>query len=970
MVARRVRPTVPEPAAIPISKRKELYVLAIFLWSLFLSGTFFAIGWVGNSINQNAAAMSPQSPPPASPPTAPPALLPLAVSNEKEWLIATSGICYDLTLAFAGGDVGPEAPGDTAAGFIAGIAFKYQPQTAVRFTDYPYHEANVINGSSETTALTSAMWSFKNIALLESNCSDVVGHSCSFGTIIFKVETHGVCTTSGSPCVEYTGNVSVATNSVEGLPLALRSFACQLFVDGASMSPAPPTPPVSPFVLWRANAMCGGRSITYKDESTATTEGACAQACQKAEQCTFFQVYRKPGACSNFCQLIIQGGECSDENLFANDGVKVYIFFGLGLGDSCSEDNDCQGSMQCRASMDPAASSEDKRCVIALECPGDHFVQFHLSPIFAATEDDNDGTISPYIDQQQCPASHGRQLSGLPAWSLRGLGGWLRPGLNLFAGSPRRQVLPSNFVGFFRYKAPAGSYAPGAAVAVGAGGAVWAGMQADILGNLAGLAQNFMVGILNFVWGFSKGPISRVVWIRVRPVVLPSMQAVATTSSVAGLFLVASVVAPATSIWRRLRFAGMGGVMFMVPMCTEVAKWADGKVAAIGRRLQAEPPTCPAVQAASCSIDTCPAEQEDATCDSDYHLSGPVTCPWDAALSFALDTTMRCSNLVFPNHWVRPIDTSGGHNVCLDSENRCLTVKDGKCDWQADDCVNNTQCINKYSPASPRYDTCGDATPCRYAYMRVNQRSSDTCPPGLTIWTSNECSLAAKQLGATNTSPAVTNGMCFPNGKGNEPAICAKQPLWKKLGNNETCPTGMEIFTVAACNKAIEDLNLIPELDPSKQAVAGFKGIGWYASDKTVPTKCSVRDFGPDQMGHFNTAVTGKARDDLAPVCSGRFVKKGYGELCDPEDQIDDLMVCLSALINSGLPYDSSSGSPMWVATSPSLPSGCSVRGWDKQDPLGHFNKSPIGQGHPDLAPICLAKSSIFCNSLCKQTFP
>ncbi|EOD17366.1 hypothetical protein EMIHUDRAFT_210024 [Emiliania huxleyi CCMP1516] len=342
MVARRVRPTVPEPAAIPISKRKELYVLAIFLWSLFLSGTFFAIGWVGNSINQNAAAMSPQSPPPASPPTAPPALLPLAVSNEKEWLIATSGICYDLTLAFAGGDVGPEAPGDTAAGFIAGIAFKYQPQTAVRFTDYPYHEANVINGSSETTALTSAMWSFKNIALLESNCSDVVGHSCSFGTIIFKVETHGVCTTSGSPCVEYTGNVSVATNSVEGLPLALRSFACQLFVDGASM---------------------------------------------------------KPGACSNFCQLIIQGGECSDENLFANDGVKV---------------------------------------------------------------------------------------------------------------------LPSNFVGFFRYKAPAGSYAPGAAVAVGAGGAVWAGMQADILGNLAGLAQNFMVGILNFVWGFSKGPISRVVWTRLQ----------------------------------------------------------------------------------------------------------------------------------------------------------------------------------------------------------------------------------------------------------------------------------------------------------------------------------------------------------------------------------------------------------------------------------------------------------------------
>ena len=143
------------------------------------------------------------------------------VVDDPAWLIATSGFCSNLKVVKKERDVeASETEGDTAAHFIADIAFNYYPQTAVKFTDFPHHLGKTIEGdAAEADALVSSAWDHKNIALLEptSTCSPEQGDQ-AWGISVFKVEEHRHCTDGetaweGHPCVHYSGYVSAATSN-------------------------------------------------------------------------------------------------------------------------------------------------------------------------------------------------------------------------------------------------------------------------------------------------------------------------------------------------------------------------------------------------------------------------------------------------------------------------------------------------------------------------------------------------------------------------------------------------------------------------------------------------------------------------------------------------------------------------------------------------------------------------------------
>ena len=160
------------------------------------------------------------------------------VVDDPAWLIATSGFCSNLNVVIKERDVGKgETEGDTAAHFMADIAFNYYPQTAVKFTDFPHHLAKTIEGdAAEADALISSAWDHKNIALLEptSSCGADDQSSQAWGISVFKVEEHRHCTDGetaweGHPCVHYSGYVSAATSNFVNVNEG--RFVCQLFVD-------------------------------------------------------------------------------------------------------------------------------------------------------------------------------------------------------------------------------------------------------------------------------------------------------------------------------------------------------------------------------------------------------------------------------------------------------------------------------------------------------------------------------------------------------------------------------------------------------------------------------------------------------------------------------------------------------------------------------------------------------------------
>ena len=165
------------------------------------------------------------------------------VVNDPAWLIATSGFCSNLNVVMISER---DIKGDTAAHFIADIEFNYYPQTAVKFTDFPYHKANAIEGDqNEADALASPVWDHKNIALLEptSTCSADEQTSQAWGISVFKVEEHRACSDDetaweGHPCVHFTGYVSAETSNFDNVNT--ERFVCQLFVDSGRGFVIPP----------------------------------------------------------------------------------------------------------------------------------------------------------------------------------------------------------------------------------------------------------------------------------------------------------------------------------------------------------------------------------------------------------------------------------------------------------------------------------------------------------------------------------------------------------------------------------------------------------------------------------------------------------------------------------------------------------------------------------------------------------
>ena len=130
-----------------------------------------------------------------------------------------------------------EMEGDTATHFIE---FNYYPQMAVKFTDFPHHLANTIEGdAAEADALVSSAWDHKNVALLEptSTCGTNVEGDQAWGISVFQgggappLRGRRDCVGGTSTCVHYSGYVSLATSNFVSVNDG--RFVCQLFVDSA-----------------------------------------------------------------------------------------------------------------------------------------------------------------------------------------------------------------------------------------------------------------------------------------------------------------------------------------------------------------------------------------------------------------------------------------------------------------------------------------------------------------------------------------------------------------------------------------------------------------------------------------------------------------------------------------------------------------------------------------------------------------
>ncbi|EOD15686.1 hypothetical protein EMIHUDRAFT_436728 [Emiliania huxleyi CCMP1516] len=238
------------------------------------------------------------------------------VVEDPNWLIATSGFCSSLNVVMNERDVeASETEGDMAGHFVADISFNYYPQTAVKFTDFPYHKANAIEGDqNEADALVSPAWDHKNIALLEptSTCSADEQTSQAWGISVFKVEEHRACSENetaweGHPCVHYTGYVSAETSNFVNVNEA--RFPCQLFIDSSTS--------------WNSGSCCGPddqtQTITYEERSraafahpgllpaihhdTTRLHGPCTGACASCKW------YSPGGCCSTYIGDYVQCAE-------------------------------------------------------------------------------------------------------------------------------------------------------------------------------------------------------------------------------------------------------------------------------------------------------------------------------------------------------------------------------------------------------------------------------------------------------------------------------------------------------------------------------------------------------------------------------------------------------------------------------------------------------------------------------------
>ena len=136
-----------------------------------------------------------------------------------------------------------ETEGDTAAHFIADISFNYYPQTAVKFTDFPYHLAKTIEGDAARGGRAGvAARGTTRISRCSSRrpraapTSRAIRRGASRSSRWRSTALHdGETAWEGHPCVHYSGYVSAATSNFVNVNEG--RFVCQLFVDSATNAP-------------------------------------------------------------------------------------------------------------------------------------------------------------------------------------------------------------------------------------------------------------------------------------------------------------------------------------------------------------------------------------------------------------------------------------------------------------------------------------------------------------------------------------------------------------------------------------------------------------------------------------------------------------------------------------------------------------------------------------------------------------
>ena len=183
------------------------------------------------------------------------------VVENPNWLIATSGFCSNLNVVMNNErDVAnDDVPGNIVEHFVADISFNYYPQTSVKFTDFPHHKANTIEGDQdEADALVSPAWDHRNIALLEptSTCSADEQNEQSWGISVFKVEEHRPCTDDetaweGHPCVHFSGS---SRRRRPTLSMPIRHDSCASFLSTQPSSGAPSRATEAARIRWVASS--------------------------------------------------------------------------------------------------------------------------------------------------------------------------------------------------------------------------------------------------------------------------------------------------------------------------------------------------------------------------------------------------------------------------------------------------------------------------------------------------------------------------------------------------------------------------------------------------------------------------------------------------------------------------------------------------------------------------------------------
>ena len=137
---------------------------------------------------------------------------------DPSWLLAATGRCTHQEYE--------ELEGDVGSMYIARVAFTFMPSTTLQFTDAPYRQAfEIVSPDDQINELADADWSYKNVALLES---DSDGADWAIST--FEIDEHGI--SEGSDAVLYSGRVTARSSNFPGV--RIDTFPCQLFVDAAT----------------------------------------------------------------------------------------------------------------------------------------------------------------------------------------------------------------------------------------------------------------------------------------------------------------------------------------------------------------------------------------------------------------------------------------------------------------------------------------------------------------------------------------------------------------------------------------------------------------------------------------------------------------------------------------------------------------------------------------------------------------